>query len=120
VIEKRSYDRGGVFSFYHKQFQILEDKDLPRLPPKGPIQVLVSPRFGLKVAYQGNIYNTVSCALPHAKKANKPIKEKKVWVPDDLPYYKYGHQLRTKVNLEESDQEILQMLGDLFLSRVAR
>jgi transposase len=120
VIEKRTYDQGGVFSFYHKHFQILEDKNLPRLAPRGPIEVLVSPRFGLKVAYKGNIYNTVSCSLPKAKRANKPIKEKKVWVPDDLHYYKYGHQLMAKANLEESDQEILQMLGELFLSKVDR
>jgi hypothetical protein len=56
--------------------------------------------------------------MPKAKKLMKQMKEKKVWVPDDLHYYKYGHQLRTKVNLEESDQEILQMLGDLFLSKI--
>jgi len=31
VIEKRIYDRGGVFSFYHKHCQIIEDKDLPPL-----------------------------------------------------------------------------------------
>ena len=120
VIKKRTYDRGGVFSFYHQHFQILEDKDLPRLPPKGRIQVLVSPRFGLKASYGGNIYETVPCAMPKAKKASKPMKEKKVWVPDDLHYYKYGHQLMEKVSFEESDQEIIQMLEELFLSKIAR
>ena len=62
VIEKRTYDHGGVFSFYHKHFQILEDKYLPRLAPRGRIEVLVNPRFGLKVRYLGNIYDTVVLA----------------------------------------------------------
>jgi hypothetical protein len=81
VIEKRTYDRGGVFSFYHKHFQILEDKNLPRLAPRGRIEVLISPRFDLKVRYGGNIYDTIACDRPKAKKPIKPIKEKKFWVP---------------------------------------
>jgi hypothetical protein len=88
VIEKRSYERGGVFSFYRKHFQVLENRDLPRLPPRGRIEVLVSPRFGLKASYQGNIYETVPCVIPQAKKANKPMREKKIWIPDNLHYYK--------------------------------
>jgi transposase len=120
VIEKRTYDRGGVFSFYHQHFQILEDKDLPHLAPRGRIEVLISPRFGLKVRYLDNIYATVPCGRPKLKQANKPIKEKKVWVPDDLQYYKYGHHLLSKNSFEESDQEIIQMLEKLFLSKVAR
>jgi transposase len=118
VIEKRTYDRGGVFSFYHKHFQILEDKNLPRLAPRGRIEVLISPRFGLKVSYQGNVYDTTPYAMPKAKKANEPIKEKRVWVPDELHYYKYGHELLDKTSFEESDREILQMLEKLFLSKV--
>jgi hypothetical protein len=121
VIQKRTYDRGGVFSFYHQHFQILEAKELPRLPPRGGVDVLVSPRFGLKAAYQGKIYDPVPCAMPQVKKANKPIGEKKkLWVPDNLHYYKYGHQLMEKVSLAESDREILKMLEDLFLWKIAR
>jgi len=118
VIEKRTYDKGGVFSFYHQHFQITEDKDLPRLAPRGRIEVLVSPRFGLKVRYQGNIYATTPCARPKAKKADKPMKEKKIWTPDDLHYYKHGHQLLAKTSFQESDREIIQMLEKLFLSKV--
>jgi len=118
VIQKRTYDRGGVFSFYHQHFQITEDKDLPRLPPRGSIEVLVSPRFGLKARYQGNIYATTPCSMPKAKKPIKPMKEKKIWTPDDLHYYKYGHQLLQKTSFEESDREILKMLEELFLLKV--
>ena len=56
--------------------------------------------------------------MPKAKKANKPMKEKKVWVPDELHYYKYGHELLGKTSFEESDLEILKMLEELFLSKV--
>jgi len=120
VIEKRTYDRGGVFSFYHKHFQIKEDKNLPRLAPRGRIEVLVSPRFGLKVRYEGNIYDIVPCARPKAKRAIKPVKEKKAWVPDELHYYKYGHPLLQKTSFEENDQEIIQMLEKLLLSKITR
>jgi transposase len=118
VIEKRTYDRGGVFSFYHKHFQILENKALPRLAPRGRIEVLVSPRFGLKVSYQGNIYDTAFCAKPKAKKPIQSMKEKKIWVPDNLHYYKHGHQWLQKTSFEASDREILKMLEELFLSKV--
>src|SRR6056297_867569 len=118
VIEQRTYDRGGVFSFYHQHFQILEDKDLPRLAPRGCIEVLVSPRFGLKVRYLGNIYTTIPHDRPKAKKKIKPIKEKKVWVPDELHYYKHGHKILGKTSFEESDQEIIEMLEKLLLSKV--
>jgi transposase len=118
VIEKRTYDKGGVFSFYHQHFQILENKDLPRLPPRGRIEVLVSPRFGLKVRYGDNIYATIPHDRPKAKKKIKLIKEKKVWVPDDLHYYKHGHQLLGKTSFEETDQEIIQMLEKLLFSKV--
>jgi len=118
VIEKRTYDRGGVFSFYHQHFQILEDKDLPHLAPRGRIEVLVSPRFGLKVRYGGNIYATIPCDRPKAKKKIKLIKEKKVWVPDELHYYKHGHQILGKTSFEETDQEIIRMLEKLLFSKV--
>ena len=118
VIEKRTYDRGGVFSFYHQHFQITEDKDLPSLASRGRIEVLVSPRFGLKVRYEGNIYATVPCTRPRVKKVIKPVKEKKVWVPEELHYYKHGHQLLAKTSFQESDREIIQMLEKLFLSKV--
>ena len=118
VIEKRIYDKGGVFSFYRQHFKITEDKDLPRLAPRGSIEVLVSPRFGLKVRYEGNIYDIVPCDRPKAKKVIKPVKEKKVWVPEELHYYKHGHQLLQKTSFEESDQEIIQMLEKLLLSKV--
>ena len=120
VIQKRTYDRGGVFSFYRQHFQIIEDKDLPRLPPRGRIEVLVSPRFGLKASYQGNIYETVTCSIPQVKKIKKPMKEKKIWVPNDLHYYKYGKRLAERVAYEESNREILEMLENLFLGKIAK
>ena len=36
-------------------------------------------------------------------------------MPDDAHYYKYGKRLMGKVSFEESEQEILEMLENLFL-----
>jgi hypothetical protein len=56
--------------------------------------------------------------MPKDKKTNKPIKEKKVWALGDLHYYKYSHKLLGKIDFKESDQEIIQMLEKLLLSKV--
>ena len=54
-------------------------------------------------------------------KVNTPSesKKKKPWTPPDSHYYKYGHTLMKKLNYEESDQEILRILEDIFLKKYA-
>jgi len=118
IVQQRSYDNGGVFSYYNKHFKILQQKGLPPLPKKARVNVLVSPHFGLKVSYKGSIYEIVPYIKPKAQKTKTQTKNPKKWTPPDSHYYKYGHKLIKRVTFEESDQEILMMLEDIFLSKM--
>jgi len=118
----RSVDAGAVFSFYNRHFKVITGQNLPLLPPKAKVKVLVCPRLGIKVQFKNVIYD----ALPYikAKKSaeSKPASESKTktpWIPPDSHYYKYGHQLIKKVTFEDSDQDILLMLESIFLKKYA-
>ncbi len=119
IVNKRTFDNGGIFSFYNKHFKIIQSKELPPLPKSACVDVLISPRFGIKVSYKGAIYDTVPYIKPKKMQDKAPLKEKKVWSPPDSHYYKYGHRLVKKIAYTESDQEILMMLEKIFLSKMA-
>jgi len=119
IVQKRSYDHGGVFSFYNKHFKIQSSKELPSLPPKARVDVLISPHFGIKVSYKGAFYETIPYIKPKTQKPKPEPKEKTAWTPPDSHYYKYGHRLVKKISFEDSDREILGMLEDIFLSTMA-
>lgn len=79
IVQRRSYDSGGVFSFYSKQFKILQTKELPALPKKARVDVLISPHFGLKVSYKGAVYDTIPYLKPKRQKTVAPPTEKAPW-----------------------------------------
>ena len=89
------------------------------LPKSARVDVLISPHFGVKASYRGAIYDTVPYIKPKKAQDKAPSKERKTWSPPDSHYYKYGHRLVKKVAFTESDQEILMMLEDIFLSDMA-
>lgn len=121
IVQKRSFDNGGVFSYYNKHFKIISAKGLPSLPQKARVDVLISPHFGIHVSYKGAIYETVPYIKPKPQKiiVTPENRETPTWIPPDSHYYKYGHRLVKKITFEESDQEILAMLEDIFLSKMA-
>jgi len=119
IVKQRTFDNGGVFSFYSKHFKIIQSKELPPLPKSARVDVLISPHFGVKVSYRGAIYDTMPYIKPKKSKEHSASKERKTWSPPDSHYYKYGHRLVKKVAFTESDQEILMMLEDIFLSKMA-
>jgi transposase len=119
IVKQRTFDNGGVFSFYSKHFKIIQSKELPPLPKSARIDVLTSPHFGIKVAYKGAIYDTMPFVKSKKIQDKAPAKERKKWSPPDSHYYKYGHRLVKKLAFTESDQEILAMLEEIFLSKMA-
>jgi transposase len=119
IVKQRTFDNGGVFSFYNKHFKIIQPKNLPPLPKSACVDVLISPHFGIKVSYRGAIYDTMPYIKPKKAQDKAPSKERKAWSPPDSHYYKYGHRLVKKIAFTESDQEILMMLEDIFLSKMA-
>ena len=119
VIQQRTYDSGGVFSFYNRHFKIVQSNKLPPLPQTARVDVLISPRFGIKISYKGTVYDTIPFIKPKKTETKVVPKERKTWIPPDSHYYKYGHRLIKKIAFTESDQEILMMLEEIFLFKMA-
>ena len=121
VKQKRTIDNGGVFSFYNKHFKIIETELANMLPQKADIQVLVSPIFGVKAQYKSFIFDVLSYIKPKKQRPpdeNMPAKSTAHEVPN-THYFKYGQSLFTKLTFEDSDQEIIKILENIFLSKYA-
>ena len=119
VIEKRSFDNGGVFSFYNRSFKIASDKPDRVLPHKGKIDVLISPVFGVRACFAGIVYNVVPFVKPpKISESNIEKPKKPQYIPLDSHYYKHGHKLIKKVTYEDNDFAILKMLERIFLQEL--
>lgn len=114
-IEKRTFDNGGVFSFYNRTFKIVTDKPDRILPHRGNINVLVSPVFGVRACFAGIVYDVIPFIKPEKTERVTSPKTKTKYIPDDSHYYKYGHMLIKKVTFEDADIAILKMLEKVFL-----
>lgn len=121
IIEKRTFDNGGVFSFYNRTFKLVSSKPETVLPHRGKLDVLVSPVFGVRASFAGIVYDVVPFIKPEKpmkKDASGTKAKKQKYIPDDSHYYKYGHQLIKKVTFEDDDIAILKMLEKIFLWRL--
>jgi len=120
VVEQRTFDNGGVFSFHNKSYKIIPDREDKILPHRGKVSVLVSPVFGIRVSFAGLVYEVVPYAKPKkvAATTSKPKKKTK-YIPPDSHYYKYGHTLVKKIVFDESDYSILKMLERIFLCQMS-
>lgn len=114
-MEKRTFDNGGVFSFYNRTFKIVSDKAGRLLPQKGNIQVLFSPVFGVRASFAGIVCEVVPFTKPEKAEGKVAVKPRTKYIPDDSHYYKYGHKLIKKVTFEDNDIAILKMLERIFL-----
>lgn len=116
IMEKRTFDNGGVFSFYNRTFKLVSSKPETVLPHRGKLDVLVSPVFGVRASFAGIVYDVVPFIKPEkVKKPTNAKAKKQKYMPDDSHYYKYGHQLIKKVTFEDNDIAILKMLEKIFL-----
>ena len=71
IKHNRKTDNAGTFSFKNRRFQIL-DNGFPIINARREITVLMSPSIGVKVEYQGKVYNTIRYIKP-----DKPIKSQR-------------------------------------------
>ena len=120
VKQQRKIDNGDVFSFGSRSFKVICENMDVRIPPKTYIDILLSPRFGMKAMYKGQTFDVVAYAKPRRKNnENSKSKPRKVYTPPDDHYFKYGHIIWSKLSFTESNQEILEMLEDVFLKKYA-
>jgi len=114
-VEKRTFDNGGVFSFYNRTFKIVADKPDRVLPHKGNINILFSPAFGIRACFAGIVYEVLPFIKPEKAERKASTKPRTKYIPDDSHYYKYGHKLVKKVTFEDNDIAILKILERVFL-----
>lgn len=69
----RKTDATGTFFFKNRCFQIL-DEGFPIINTRREIMVLLSPRYGIRIAYGGRIYETIRYLKPQNKNARKVSK----------------------------------------------
>ncbi len=121
VKQKRKADNSGVFSFYGKHFKVVPKDNQPFIPPKTQINVFVSSISGVRVEYNGRIYETIPFVKPKKALDNtSKVQKSKAYTPPDDHYYKYGQALFKRVTFEDSDQDILYMLQEIFLGKYKR
>ena len=75
VKHTRRTDAAGTFSFKNRCFQIL-DNGFPIVNARREITVLISPRFGIRVEYNGQIYDTIRYLKPQNRNANIKVPKK--------------------------------------------
>lgn len=77
VKHKRKTDAAGTFSFKNRCFQIL-DEGFPIINARREIEVLLNPRYGIRIAYGGRIYETIRYLKPQNKNASIKVSQKVV------------------------------------------
>ncbi len=118
VKEIRTVDTGGVFSFHNRSFKVEENAYSGLVPPNAKCQILTSPKFGVKLQYRGIIFNVLNYVPPR----RKPSSKKKSFVPHGVAEnhpYKHTEFLYTSRIEGETYIEILSMLEDIFLKKMA-
>lgn len=115
----RTIDNGCVFSFKGKYFQPVFNGHIAPIPAKSQVDVLVSPHFGIRVQFKNVVYDVIP--FVKSKKSSIPgtAKEKRIYRPPENHYYKYGRELWPKLIFTETDQDILAMLEEIFLTKYA-
>jgi hypothetical protein len=114
VKERRVTDNAGAFSYRGKSFQIL-DEGFPLIPKGKKVELLIGWRIGIKVRYQGRIFNTVRYLEPLHRVVEKPLKSKIKKAA--LPHLKHSSPEWAQIWHAENYNLSLQFLYDLFLSK---
>lgn len=119
VKQTRTIDNGSVFSIHNRHFQILKNPGLPEIPKKSKITVIISTSVGIKAEYQGNVYEVINFIKPKKKHETKQESIKSKYTPPDDHYFKYGHDKFKKISFDESYEEVISVLEEIFLSKYA-
>ena len=113
IKEQRTVDAGGVFSYYNKNFKIVESSYCDMIPPNAKITVLASPNFGIKVKYKKFVFDVVRFVKPK-KAAAQPKTEKPRVSEPPAASHPWRNCSTHKTPVEEYDKEILAMLSQIF------
>lgn len=116
VKHTRKTDAAATFSFKNRCFQIL-DKGFPIINARREITVLMNPRFGIRVEYQGRVYDTVRYLK--SQKGNTSVNVSPKVVQTVEPHLKLQHSAgdwRKIWQMEDYDLS-LKFLYELFFEK---
>jgi len=75
IKKKRKTDAASCFSFKGRTFKI-NTEGYPLVPARKEVDVLVGPRIGMKVHYQGHTFETIQYLKPERKDASLVVRPK--------------------------------------------
>lgn len=110
----RKTDHAGTFSFKNRCFQIL-DKGFPIISARREIQVLVNPRFGIRVQYKGKTYDTIRYIKPQKKNASTKVTKKTI--QNVTPHLIHSSEEWKKIWWAEDYNLSLKFLYELFFEK---
>lgn len=110
----RKTDNAGTFSFKNRCFQIL-DEGFPIISSRREIQVLINPRFGIRVAYKGRTYPTIRYLKPQSKAANLSVPKKAINTV--TPHLIHSSDAWKKIWWSEDFNLSLKFLYELFFEK---
>jgi transposase len=121
IKETRTIIESSAFSYKGKYYQLIKDGKKAPAMPKAKLTVLFSPKIGVKALYGGVVYDTLLLQDRPKKQAleqpeHKPDKKRNPVKPAPDHPWKQQAQKRPGISYEETDREILEMLGQLFNS----
>ena len=114
VKHARKTDNAGTFSFKNRCFQIL-DEGFPVISARKEIQVLITPRAGIRVEYKGRVYKTVRYIKPARKDAKRTVTRKTIHAV--TPHLRHGSDEWKKIWWGEDYNLSLQFLYELFFEK---
>lgn len=116
VKHKRKTDAAGTFSFKNRCFQIL-DRGFPLIHARREITVLIHPRFGIRVEYQGRIYDTIRYLRPQNKNANTTVTKKVIETVEPHMQLKHSSEEWKAIWWKENYNLSLKFLYELFFEK---
>lgn len=114
VKHTRKTDNAGTFSFKSRCFQIL-DEGFPIISARREIQVLINPRFGIRVEYKGNTYATIRYLKPQNKNASRKVAKKTI--TNVTPHLIHSSEEWKQIWWAEDYNLSLKFLFELFFER---
>lgn len=116
VKHKRKTDSAGTFSFKNRCFQIL-DKGFPIMNARREITVLMHPRYGIRVEYQGRVYDTIRYLRPQNKNANTTVSSKVIKTADPHLQLRHSSQEWKAIWWMEDYNLSLKFLYEIFFEK---
>jgi len=115
VREERKLDNACTFSFKGKILRVIQKED-SYIPAKSKVTVLVNIRYGIRVQYEGLVYETVETTREKTSKTKNENTQQKTFIK---PYLLHSTPEWKQIWHSQSYQDTLIFLHELFLEKAA-